>query len=52
MHHQIFPDMFEDYHHLRPLQGAAELLANDENWPMLYDIEILKKNQVKVNAAR
>lgn len=47
----IFPDMFEDYHHLRPLRGAAELLAQDEDWPMLYDKEALKKNQVKVNAA-
>ncbi|KAG1746723.1 alpha/beta-hydrolase [Suillus paluster] len=47
----IFPDMFEDYHHLRPLRGAAELLANDEDWPMLYDLETLKKNKVKVNAA-
>lgn len=51
MHRQIFPDMFEDYHHLRPLRGAAELLAYDEDWPMLYDKEVLKKNQVKVNAA-
>jgi pimeloyl-ACP methyl ester carboxylesterase len=47
----IFPDMFEDYHHLRPLRGAAELLAYDEDWPMLYDKEALKKNKVKVNAA-
>lgn len=47
----IFPDMFQDYHHLRPLQGAAELLACDEDWPMLYDKEALKKNKVKVNAA-
>ncbi|KAG1741073.1 alpha/beta-hydrolase, partial [Suillus lakei] len=47
----IFPDMFEDYHHLRPLRGAAELLANDEDWPMLYNKEALKKNKVKVNAA-
>ncbi|KAG2150206.1 uncharacterized protein EDB93DRAFT_1142132, partial [Suillus bovinus] len=41
----IFPDMFEDYHDVRPLRGAAE------DWPMLYDKEALKKNQVKVNAA-
>lgn len=47
----IFPDMFEDYHHLRPLQGAAELLAYDKDWPVLYDKEALKKNTVKVNAA-
>jgi hypothetical protein len=51
MYRQIFPDMFEDYHHLRPLRGAAELLAYDEDWPMLYDKEALKKNKVKVNAA-
>ncbi|KAG2749147.1 alpha/beta-hydrolase [Suillus brevipes Sb2] len=47
----IFPDMFEDYHHLRPLQGAAELLAYEEDWPVLYDKEALKKNKIKVNAA-
>ncbi|KAG2147873.1 uncharacterized protein EDB93DRAFT_1145917, partial [Suillus bovinus] len=51
MHRQIFLDMFEDCHHLRPLRGAAELLAYDQDWPMLYDKETLKKNQVKVNAA-
>ncbi|KAG2150246.1 uncharacterized protein EDB93DRAFT_340883 [Suillus bovinus] len=30
----IFPDTFEDYHYLRPLQGVVELLAYDEDWPM------------------
>ncbi|KAG2156777.1 uncharacterized protein EDB93DRAFT_1125626, partial [Suillus bovinus] len=48
MHRQIFPGIFEDYHNLRPLRGAAELLAYDEDWPMLYDKEAPKKNQVKV----
>jgi hypothetical protein len=47
----IFPDMFDDYVNLRPLKGAAEILANDSSWGPLYDIEQLRKNEVKVTAA-
>ncbi|KAH7929089.1 hypothetical protein BV22DRAFT_1102664 [Leucogyrophana mollusca] len=47
----IFPDMFDDYINLRPLRGAAELLASDSNWGDLYDISQLARNKVKVNAA-
>lgn len=43
--------MFDDYANLRPLKGAAEILAQDKDWPVLYDIEQLKKNEVKVTAA-
>jgi hypothetical protein len=43
--------MFDDYHNLRPLKNAAELLAHDNSWDKLYDPEKLAQNTVKVNAA-
>ncbi|KZT18642.1 alpha/beta-hydrolase [Neolentinus lepideus HHB14362 ss-1] len=46
----IFPDMFDDYSNLRPLKGAAELLAKDSEWGPLYDLRQLAKNEVKVSA--
>ncbi|KAG6849973.1 hypothetical protein H0H93_002975, partial [Arthromyces matolae] len=47
----IFPDMFDDYVGLRPLKGAAQLLAEKSDWPPLYDQAQLAKNTVKVTAA-
>jgi len=47
----VFPDAFDDYVNLRPLKGTAEILANDSSWGPLYDIEQLRKNEVKVTAA-
>jgi pimeloyl-ACP methyl ester carboxylesterase len=47
----IFPDMLEDYANLRPLKGAADLLAQYDGWPRLYDLDQLARNQVKVSAA-
>ena len=35
----------------KPLKGAADILAKDATWPMLYDVEKLKKNRVPVAAA-
>jgi pimeloyl-ACP methyl ester carboxylesterase len=46
----VFPWMFEDYGALRPLAGAAEILAEYE-WPQLYDAERLKGNEVPAAAA-
>ena len=46
----IYPWMFDDYRHLRPLQAAAELLAADESWPALYDPAVLRANTVPVAA--
>lgn len=43
--------MFDDFANLRPLKGAAELLAQYNDWPKLYDLEQLAKNEVKVTAA-
>lgn len=46
----IYPWMFDDYGHLRPLKNAAELLAAEESWPMLYDPAVLRANTVPVAA--
>jgi hypothetical protein len=46
----IFPDMFNDYANLRLWKGAAEILAKDDSWAPLYDLEQLAKNEVKVSA--
>lgn len=43
--------MFDDFAHLRPLKGAAEILAQDSTWGVLYDLDQLAKNEVKVSAA-
>jgi pimeloyl-ACP methyl ester carboxylesterase len=46
----VFPWMLEDYGALKPLQEAAELLAQ-QSWPALYDPERLRQNTVPVAAA-
>jgi pimeloyl-ACP methyl ester carboxylesterase len=46
----IYPWMFDEYRHLRPLKVAAELLAADETWPALYDLDVLRTNNVPVAA--
>ncbi len=46
----IYPWMFDDYRHLRPLKAAAELLAQEEGWPALYDPAVLRANSVPVAA--
>lgn len=43
--------MFDDYAELRPLKETAEILANDADWPPLYNLEQLARNEVKVTAA-
>jgi pimeloyl-ACP methyl ester carboxylesterase len=47
----IYPWMFEDYQSLRPLRDVAELLANEERWPVLYDPAQLARNTVPCVAA-
>jgi len=42
----IYPWMFDDYEHLRPLKEAANILADDEDWPRLYDVDVLANNEV------
>ncbi|KAF9032536.1 alpha/beta-hydrolase [Hymenopellis radicata] len=46
----IFPNMFSDYANMRPLKGAAELLAHYDGWGPLFDLEQLKNNEVKVSS--
>ena len=46
----VFPWMFEDFGALKPLRGAAELLA-EHPWPKLYDAARLAGNEVPAAAA-
>ncbi|PIW61260.1 alpha/beta fold hydrolase [Shewanella sp. CG12_big_fil_rev_8_21_14_0_65_47_15] len=47
----IYPWMFDQFSHLRPLKAAAEILASKSDWPALYDLEQLSHNRVPVAAA-
>ncbi|QGK69546.1 alpha/beta fold hydrolase [Allosaccharopolyspora coralli] len=47
----IYPWMFEQDPALGPLRGAAELLAKKADWPALYDLDRLERNDVPVAAA-
>jgi len=47
----IYPWFFEEFPTLTPLREAAELLAEDEDWPVLYDLEVLSSNEVPAAAA-
>ncbi len=47
----IYPWMFEADSALRPLREAADLLAQADDWPLLYDVERLPANTVPVAAA-
>ena len=42
----IFPWMFEEMSELRGMKEAAEILAAYDEWPALYDKEILSRNTV------
>lgn len=47
----IYPWHFDEDPALRPLRGAAELLAHRTDWPALYDLDRLAANEVPVVAA-
>jgi pimeloyl-ACP methyl ester carboxylesterase len=47
----VYPWMFEDYAALRPLRAAAELLAEYDAWPPVYDVERLRASTVPCAAA-
>jgi len=47
----IYPWMFDADRTLAPLRDAAELLAQREDWPALYDADRLAANEVPVAAA-
>jgi pimeloyl-ACP methyl ester carboxylesterase len=42
----VYPWMFDEYPGLRPLREVAELLAQEERWPALYDPAQLARNTV------
>ncbi len=47
----VYPWMFDEYRTLRPLKEAAQLLAQFDSWPHLYDREALQHNTVPTAAA-
>ncbi|MCJ1309018.1 hypothetical protein MMC25_002673 [Agyrium rufum] len=47
----IIREMFESSGELQKMLPAADILAKDADWPMLYDEEQLAKNEVPVYAA-
>jgi hypothetical protein len=47
----IYPWMFEHDPVLQPLREAAELLADKDDWPRLYDEDRLAANEVPAAAA-
>jgi hypothetical protein len=46
----VFPWMLEEYGELAPLREAGELLA-EHPWPVLYDADRLRDNEVPAAAA-
>ena len=46
----VLPELFDEVPELRPLRGAAELLARADDWPALYDPAVLERNRVPVAA--
>jgi len=46
----IYPWMFEEYQELRFLGGAAEKLAQKADWPQLYNVDRLARNDVPIAA--
>ncbi|GIU28117.1 alpha/beta hydrolase [Shewanella schlegeliana] len=47
----IYPWMFEQFNNLKPLQQAAQNLAQKQDWPSLYQVDKLANNRVPVAAA-
>ncbi|GJV01045.1 RNA-directed DNA polymerase [Tanacetum coccineum] len=47
----VFPWMFDEIHALKPFKEAANLLAEKEDWPPLYNKTALNNNKVPVAAA-
>jgi hypothetical protein len=43
--------MFEDYSELARIKEQAELVAQIDDWPQLFNVEQLKRNEVPVYAA-
>ena len=46
----VYPWMFDEGRALQPLKAAAQLLAQFDGWPQLYDKEVLRQNTVPTAA--
>jgi len=46
----VYSWMFDDYFDLQPLKAAAQILAQKQDWPKLYDIDKLNSNTIPVAA--
>ncbi|TEB38049.1 alpha/beta-hydrolase [Coprinellus micaceus] len=46
----MIPEIFDDFAALRPFKEAVEILAEDDSWAPLYDLDQLAKNEVKATA--
>ncbi len=42
----IYPWMFDEYQCLKPLKETARILAEYSDWPELYDVNVLRRNDV------
>lgn len=47
----VGPWIFEEYKSLASLKETAQILAEYKDWPELYDMEVLEKNEVPIAAA-
>lgn len=47
----VFPWMFDEISELRGMKDAADLLASYQDWPALYDQEVLSRNTVPTACA-
>ena len=47
----IFPWMFDEIGELREMKAAADILAAFDDWPELYDKDVLSRNKVPVACA-
>lgn len=47
----VFSRCFDENSELRSLKGVAEILHQKKDWPDLYDIDQLKRNEVPIHAA-
>ncbi|KXF80831.1 alpha/beta fold hydrolase [Enterovibrio coralii] len=47
----VYPWMFDQMETLKPLKGAADILAEKQDWGQLYNVDTLKGNKVPVACA-
>lgn len=47
----VMPSVYDDFAHLQQMKEVGYKLAQDNDWPVLYDLEKLRKNEVPIYAA-